>query len=170
MEDDEPILLHEPDLMLAILRAAWRHPAGLDDALAELRSYRLAAGEPEPPDKDDLLRRLTEAVEYLEAAQAIAADGPERYRLTERGRRLIAEHPDGVDASVLHAFPEFRRFIAARGGGRPEDDPRLPAYTQGLEAFAHGQPIEANPHPDESSDHLAWESGWTEGRDATRRS
>ena len=35
MEDDEPALLHEPDLMLAILRAAHHAPASLDDAMPD---------------------------------------------------------------------------------------------------------------------------------------
>ncbi|MDP9143152.1 MAG: hypothetical protein M3N43_00365, partial [Actinomycetota bacterium] len=46
MEDDEPALLHEPDLMLAILRAAHRAPAGLDDAMVRLHANLAAAHEP----------------------------------------------------------------------------------------------------------------------------
>ena len=38
MEDDEPALLHEPDLMLAILRAARQGPAGRHRRVFWLRS------------------------------------------------------------------------------------------------------------------------------------
>jgi hypothetical protein len=169
MDDDEPILLHEPDLMLAILRVARRQPARLDDALAELGANLEAAGEPDPADPEDLRRRLREAARLLQAAAAIAPEETDRYRLTERGLRLIAEHPDGVDASVLEDYPEFRAFIRARSRGRPDDDPHLPAYIAGMDAFRAGQPSDANPFADDSSDHLAWENGWAEGRDSRRR-
>jgi hypothetical protein len=169
MDDDEPILLHEPDLMLAILKVARRRAARLDDALGELESNLKAAGEPDPADPEDLRRRLREAARFLQAAAAIAPEGTECYRLTERGLRLITEHPEGVDASVLRDYPEFRAFIRARSRGQPDDDPHLPAYVAGMDAFRTGQPSDANPFADDSSDHLAWENGWTEGRDSRRR-
>ena len=54
MEDDEPALLHEPDLMLAILRAAHQAPASLDDAMARLHANLAAAHEPLPEPEHDL--------------------------------------------------------------------------------------------------------------------
>ena len=46
MVDDEPALLHQPDLMLAILRAAHHAPASLHDVMAQLPSNLAAAHEP----------------------------------------------------------------------------------------------------------------------------
>ena len=56
MEDDEAALLHEPDLMLAILRAACQEPAGLDDALARLRAHLAVLHEPLPAEDEGDLR------------------------------------------------------------------------------------------------------------------
>jgi hypothetical protein len=170
MEDDEPRLLHEPDLMLAILRAARQGPAGLDDAMARLHANLAAAHEPLPEDEGDLRRRLERAALLLRGADAIAPAGDDRFRLTARGTRLLAEHPDGVDESVLIAFPEFRAFVTALSPHRSEDDPRLPAYEAGMQAFAEGRSIAENPHAFDSVDHLAWECGWSEAREAIKQS
>jgi restriction system protein len=170
MEDDEAALLHEPDLMLAILRAACQGPAGLDDALARLRAHLAVLHEPLlAEDEGDLRRRLGHAALLLQAADAIAPAGGGRFGLTARGARLLAENPDGVDASVLLGFPGFRAFVAALHPDRSEDDPRLPAFQAGLEAFAEGRSIADNPHAFDSADHLAWECGWSEAREANTR-
>jgi hypothetical protein len=181
MDDDEPILLHETNLMLAILRASRDGPAGLEAAMARLEANLAAAREPAPADRGDLERRLREAGRLLEAARALAPAGPGRYRLTGRGERLLAEHPDGVDQSVLGRFAEFRQFLAERtsgtgsaGGPRqsgpyqrigPHDDPRLDAYTDGMQAYREGKPLDANPYDGDSNGHLGWENGWCEARD-----
>ena len=146
MEDDEPALLHEPDLMLAILRAAHRAPAGLDDAMVRLHANLAAAHEPLPEPEGDLRCRLERAALLLGGADAIAPAGDDRFRLTARGARLLTEHPDGVDGSVLCAFPEFRAFLTALSPKRFEDDPRLPAFQAGMQAFAQGRSLAENPH------------------------
>ena len=164
MEDDEPALLHEPDLMLAILRAAHQAPASLDDAMARLQANLAAAHEPLPEPEHDLRLRLERAALLLRGADAIAPAGDDRFRLTARGARLLAEHPDGVDESVLLAFPEFRAFLTVLSPRRSEDDPRLPAFQAGMQASAEGRSIADNPHAFDSVDHLAWECGWSEAR------
>jgi hypothetical protein len=146
MEDDEPALLHEPDLMLAILRAARQGPAGLDDAMARLHGNLAAAHEPLPEPESDLRHRLERAALLLRGAEAIVPAGEDRFRLTARGARLLAEHPDGVDETVLCAFPEFRAFLSALSPKRFEDDPRLPAFRAGMQAFAERRSIAENPH------------------------
>ena len=168
MEDDEPALLHEPDLMLAILRAARQGPARLDDAVARLHANLAAAHEPLPEPESDLRRRLEYAALLLRGADAIASAGDDRFRLTARGARLLAEHPDGVDESVLLAFPEFRAFLTALSPKRFEDDPRLPAFQAGMQAFAERRSIADNHHAFDSADHLAWECGWSEAREANQ--
>jgi restriction system protein len=40
------------------------------------------------------------------------------YRITERGRVVLAENPERVDLTVLAQFPEFEQFRSARGGRR----------------------------------------------------
>ena len=167
MEDDEPALLHEPDLMLAILRSARQGPAGLDDAMARLHANLVAAHEPRPEPESDLRRRLEHAALLLRGADAIAPAG-DRFRLTARGARLLADHPDGVDVSVLLAFSEFRAFVTALNPHRSEDDPRLPAFQAGMQAFAEGRSIADNPHAFDTVDHLAWECGWSEAREADK--
>ena len=169
MEDDEPALLHEPDLMLAILRAALQAPAGLDDAMARLHANLAAAHEPLTEPEGDLRRRLERAALLLRGADAIAPAGDDRFRLTARGARLLAEHPDGVDELVLCAFPEFRAFLTALSPKRFEDDPRLPAFQAGMQAFADRRSIADNPHAFDSVDHLAWECGWSEAREANKQ-
>ena len=168
LEDDEPVLLHEPDLMLAILRAARQGPAGLDDAMARLHANLAAAHERPPEPGGDLRRRLEHAALLLRGADAIAPAGDGRFRLTARGARLLADHPDGVDETVLLAFPEFRAFVTALNPHRSEDDPRLPAFQTGMQAFAEGRSIADNPHAFDSVDHLAWECGWSEAREANK--
>jgi hypothetical protein len=166
--DDEPILLHEPDFMLAVLRAARDEPARLEDAVARLQALLATAGEPLLLEPEELWRRFAHAAFLLQGAGAIAPTGDGCYRLTARGARLLAEHPDGVDQSVLRAFPEFRAFVAGLGREGPGDDPRLPAFDAGMQAFAENRQISDNPHAFDSPDHLAWECGWSEARDARR--
>ena len=156
MADDEPALLHEPDLMLAVLRAARQGPAGLDDAMARLQANLAAAHEPPPGPGGDLRRRLERAALLLRGADAIAPAGDDRFRLTARGARLLL------------AFPEFRAFLAALHPHRSKGDPHPRAFEAGLQAFAEGRSLADNPHASDSADHLAWECGWSEAREANR--
>src|SRR5262245_1067470 len=128
MEDDEPALLHEPDLMLAILRAAQKAPASLEDAMARLNANLAAAHEPLAEPEGELRRRLERAALLLRGADAIEPAGDDRFQLTARGSRLLAEHADGVDESVLSAFPEYRAFLTALTPNRLDNDPHLPAF------------------------------------------
>ncbi|MEK0084548.1 hypothetical protein [Benzoatithermus flavus] len=169
MDDAEPILLHEPDFMLAVLRAAREGPARLDDAVARLRAHLAAAGEPLALAPEELTRRFEEAARLLEGACAIVPADDGRYRLTPRGVRLLAEHPDGIDQSVLRTFPEFRAFMATTSRPGPEDDPRLPAFHAGMQAFAERRALSDNPFASDTPDHLAWECGWSEARDEALR-
>jgi hypothetical protein len=164
MGDDEPTLLHEQDLMLALLHAAADGPATEREAVAWLSRLRVVAGEA-PVVDEETMGRLHRAVTALLAAGALTQDEPGRLRIAKRGRELLASSPQGVDETVLMRFPEFRAFIAAAGGSAPRDDPRAPAFDAGQLAFAAGKPHTANPFPFDSVDHLAWENGWSEARD-----
>jgi restriction system protein len=165
--DEEPVLLHEANLMLAILRVADVRSASLEDAAARLRANRAMAGEPPPENPAELWQRLEHALTALERAGAVAMVGDGRFRLTEHGAGLLAAHPGGIDETILRpvgsgsppdvAIPE-----------RAHDDPRPAAYGLGLRAFGDGRPIDANPYASDTPDHLAWENGWSEARDEAK--
>ena len=65
--------------------------------------------------------------------------------------------------SPIHAF------LSALSPKRFEDDPRLPAFQAGMQAFAERRSIAENPHAFDSVDHLAWECGWSEAREANKQ-
>ena len=164
MSNEEPILLHEQDLMLALLHAAAEGPATMQGAVARLRGQRAAIGEADAID-EDVMSRLRRAALALRMAGALQRAETGVLRITERGRALLASHPEGIDETALMRFPEFRSFVAGGGAGRPPEDPRSGAFDAGQRAFAAGQPLSANPFAADSSDHLAWENGWSEERD-----
>lgn len=165
-DDYEPILLHEPDLMLALLCSARHGPATVEDARRRLERNLALAHEPAPSDVSDLQERLNHAAFMLTAAGAVAPVPEGGWRLTDRGRQLLKEHPKGVDQTVLRTFPEFRAALAEIGSRRgPVDDPRLSTFEDGMRAFSQGRPLTDNPYPSDTNDHLAWECGWCEARD-----
>jgi restriction system protein len=80
--------------------------------------------------------RVAWAKSYLQ--QAGALDSPRRahFRITERGREILAAKPARVDIALLEQFQEFRDF---RRAGR-KDDPPKPGDGDG---FLGGTPEEA---------------------------
>lgn len=63
--------------------------------------------------------RVGWATTYLFRCRLI--DRPRRsvYKITDRGRAVLAEHPDRVDLRVLSEFPEFHEFRRARNDQAP---------------------------------------------------
>jgi restriction system protein len=47
---------------------------------------------------------------YLDKAGALKRTRRSHFVVTERGQKLLAEHPDRIDVSVLRQFPEFVAF------------------------------------------------------------
>ena len=84
-------------------------------------------------------RRLGKAIDRLAGAGAITYLDSEGFELTDRGAVLLANHPGGVDQSVLLTFPEFRAYVAAQRRPEPKEDPHLSAFEAGLRAFNEGQ-------------------------------
>jgi restriction system protein len=167
MDLEERVLLHEPDLMLAILRVAAQGEGEgtLDACVAHLRALLRLAKEPAPEDEDALRVRLDEARQRLQQARLIAPVNGERFRITRRGRSVLVENPRGVDDTVLMQFQEFRAAISAEGEG-PAAPSRAPAdYERGYAAHLAGQGLADNPHPADSAAHLEWENGWSQARD-----
>ena len=48
---------------------------------------------------------------YLTKARLLEATGRGRFRITERGRDVLASHPQGIDNRFLRQFPEFLEFV-----------------------------------------------------------
>ncbi len=63
--------------------------------------------------------RVGWATTYLKHTGLLERPARGRYRITERGRKVLAEHPAGINLKVLSQFPEFHEFRAAKGGPRP---------------------------------------------------
>ena len=167
MTSEEETLLHDPDLMVALLRTAGPERDGIESALAHLRRLREESGERGSVDWEEVRRRLKRCALQLLGAAALEPVTANRFRLTARGRELLAEAEQGIDETVLTRFPEYRAFLARTGGAGAADDPRHEAFVAGMEAFQAGLSPTANPHPFDSVDHLAWENGWFTARDET---
>ena len=113
-ETEEAPLLHEPDLMLAVLRVSACKVATLDDCIRQLRTLLRVAHEPPPADPEGLRARLLEARGKLLRAGLIRGAGQDGFEITDLGRRMLEEHPDGVDESLLVRFREYRAAVAGR--------------------------------------------------------
>lgn len=69
-----------------------------------------------PSGKQTLLaNRLNWVRTYLDKAGALLRTRRGHFSITDRGRKLLAQNPDRVDARVLRQFPEFVAFQAPRG-------------------------------------------------------
>jgi restriction endonuclease Mrr len=108
MDPDDSTLLHEPDLMLAVLRVGVAKSGTLDDCIDQLRLLRQAAQIHNPLPEAEVRERLQTALAKLHRAKLIEAPAPGRFRITPRGRRVLADNPDGIDDTVLMQLPEFR--------------------------------------------------------------
>jgi restriction system protein len=169
--DDAP-LLHEPDLMLAVLRVAAVKAGTLDDCIAYLRTLRRCARIAEPMPEAEVRVMLEAAAAKLRRAALIEAPAPGRFRITARGRQVLEDNPDGVDDSVLMQLPEVRPVnghAVTPPGTRAAEAPAPRAstadYRSGFEAFLAGASLADNPHPPDVRAYLDWENGWSQARD-----
>lgn len=172
MELDESPLLHDPDLMLAVLRVAAVRSATLDDCIDHLRTLRRSAWIDEPIPETEVRARLGSARAKLHRARLIEAAKPGRFRITARGRRVLADNPDGVDDTILMQLPEFRPTNGHPGAGTALREPRAADrrapnidYQRGFEAYLAGGSLADNPHPPDICACLDWENGWSQARD-----
>jgi len=161
---DYPLLSYQ-DLMLTVLQTAARGRATLQECLARLRHTLAAANERPPVSAADMLQRLNAAKVYLAEAMLLTPLDGNGFAITARGRSVLAEHPMGVDDTVLMQFPEFRRFILRTSEPPSHDDPRDREYEEGYEAYCDGKPPTENPYEFDRIEHLAWENGWFTARD-----
>jgi restriction system protein len=169
VEREESPLLHEPDLMLAALRVGATGTGTLDACIEQLRRLRRCAQVRESVPEAEVRERLKGVVGKLDRAQLIERPTACSWRITPRGRQVLAEHPDGVDDSVLVRFASFQ----SAGEQTPERHealiPPRSHYDLGYEAYGRGRGLADNPHPPDVRAALDWENGWSQARDDDRR-
>jgi len=162
---DQP-LLNTPSLTLSLLKvAAKREWATLEDGLALLKGVFAEAHESPAVAVAEIVSHLQEVRRHLVAAGLLSMADDDRFTITERGRQVLAEHPMGVDDSVLTQFGEFREFLRRSSPHRVPENPELVTQGEGYYAFLDDQSIVDNPYEFDTSKHLAWENGWFEARD-----
>ena len=168
MDLSEFPLLNRPALMLLVLKVAAEGPATLRDCRARLATELGRIHErPEVPEAA-IGAELEEVNKHLLAAGLLTPADGDAFGITGRGRQVLAEHPLGVDETVLASFAEYRAFLRNFARRRTIDDPRLPRYDEGYAARREGQALSENPYPPDTIDHLAWENGWSEAQDSDR--
>src|SRR5262249_20024096 len=68
-----------------------------------------------------LANRVHWARTYLDKAGALRRTRRSHFVVTDRGKKLLAEHPDRIDNSVLRQFPEFLEFQAPKPESKPAE-------------------------------------------------
>jgi hypothetical protein len=169
MERDEPPLLHEPDLMLAVLRVAAARSATLDACIDHLRTLRACARVEQLVPEDEVRSRLEAVTAKLDRASLIERAAANGFRITARGRKVLSDHPDGVDESVLLQFKEARAAPGRRDENHEMLQPARSEYEAGYEAYGDGYGLADNPHPLDARAHLDWQNGWSQARDEVLR-
>jgi ribosome modulation factor len=144
----------------------------LDDCIDHLRLLRKSAQIDEPLPEGPVRAGLRTALAKLHRARLIEAPEPGRFRITARGRQVLADNPDGVDDTILKQLPEFRSVNGHSSPGAssrhaPTRAERTPSadYHRGYEACLAGANLADNPHPRDVRACLDWANGWSQARD-----
>lgn len=166
MEFREYPLLNTPNMSVVVLKTARNGRATVEDCAQALEAMLDRADEHPPFAREEVRRRLDLIVGYLDEARLLSRDAEGHFGLTPRGRKALAEHPQGFTRADLMAFPEFARYILAVAQGRSEADPRMAAHDLGFAAYQSGALPSDNPYGPDTIDHLAWENGWFDAMDA----
>ncbi|MFH1140403.1 MAG: winged helix-turn-helix domain-containing protein, partial [Chloroflexota bacterium] len=58
---------------------------------------------------------------YLKKAGLIESTARGRFRITEKGLRVLRDNPTNIDAKFLRQYPEFRAFLDSSRRREPED-------------------------------------------------
>lgn len=106
IEGDEP-------KSLAQIRAAVAAALNVSD---DDRLVMLASGKQSTFDN-----RVAWAVTHLTQAGLLNRPERARYMLSERGKKVLREHPERVDMSVLAQFPEYQDFRARKHDKQTEE-------------------------------------------------
>ena len=166
MDLSEFPLLNRPALMLLMLKAAAEGPVTLRDCWTRLATELGRIHERPDVPESVITAELGDVLKHLVAGGLLVPGKGDAFDLTHRGRKVLAEHPLGVDETVLATFPEYRAYLRNFARRTTFDDPRLPRYDEGYAARREGVALSENPYPPDSIDHLAWENGWSEGGDS----
>lgn len=109
-----------------LLLAADGMEHGINNAIGELAEQFHLSDE----DRSQLLpsglgtvlaNRVSWAKTYLMKAGALEKTRRAHFRITDRGKDLLREHPDGINSQILRKFPEFIAFqqpLDERSGDR----------------------------------------------------
>lgn len=112
--------------VLSVLRDGVEHPLS---ELREILASRLALTEEDlqakiPSGTSLLANRVHWAVTYMIQAGLVSRTKRGVVCITERGQKVIAEHPDRVDTRLLSQFPEFIEFQTRSRRPRHADEPQ----------------------------------------------
>ena len=165
MDLDQSPLLHEPDLMLAVLRVANTGSGTLDDCLEHLRQLRRIAQVDEPMPEAEVRAGLETARAKLRRAGLIELGVAGRTRITPRGRQVLADNPTGIDDTVLMRLAQPKRINGRRAAGSGSGPTSSIDYQSGYAAFLAGARLAENPHAPDARACLDWENGWSQARD-----
>jgi len=122
--------------MLPMLKIA---ADGSEHPMADLRE-RLSREMGLSP--EDLQEKLPSGIQTTYANRVACAanclyrarlvDRPKRrvFQITERGRDLLSEGPEGITVSILSRFPEFKGIHRGMSPGSPEDLPVSPSFPE----------------------------------------
>jgi hypothetical protein len=165
MDIDDAPLLHEPDLMLAVLRVAAAGSGTLDACVAHLRALRRCAKVDQLVPEADIRRRLQAVAAKLDRARLIERPAANGFHITARGRQALADYPGGIDDGVLMKLEGINGRI--RHGEAPQGTglPSCSEYDVGYDAFGEGLGLADNPYPLDARGHLDWQNGWSQARD-----
>jgi restriction system protein len=173
MERDDAVLLHEPDLMLAVLRVAAARAGTLDACIDHLRELRDCAEVEHRVPEAEVRADLEAITAKLGRANLIEWPVASRFRITARGRQVLAEHPSGIDDSVLMRLeespPAETQDEAPPLETLASEAPEASAYDAGYEAYGEGLSLADNPQPPDARAHLDWQNGWSEACDQMQR-
>lgn len=166
MEFHDRPLLSYADLSIILLKTARAAGTTLDHAAAAVGALLREADET-APDPGELREHLGRIAHDLAGAGLLApAPGNSgTLHITQRGEAALADHPAGLDPSVLADFVGFRPALGAAHTAQPPAEATPRSYAQGYEAFRAGRSATDNPYAQDSADHLSWENGWSEARD-----
>ncbi len=139
-------------LMLPVLR---EYGSGDARASVEVRAAVGTSLNVTPEEQAEMLpsarqtrfaNRVAWAHSYLKQAQLLESPSRGRYRLTARGREVLASNPARLDIEYLTRFPEFQEF-RTRAASRSNEEPDAHLPPADLATLANG--AEASLTPDE---------------------
>ena len=135
-------------LMLPVLRGAAEGSADVSAAVERAR-LEFALSEDDlaellPSGRKTRIRdRVEWARTYMAQAGLLERTARGQYRVTERGREVLARNPARVDVKLLREFPEFRAFEERSRAARGKAAAESPQAARALEALTPEEQIES---------------------------